>query len=553
MLVSLAGYFIATLASFYSNMEQYDRLSHLEETWFPLATLGSDMLHTFKAQIDRHEEAFLTGEEELAEEITALNFVLLDKFTKTAELIRKKPQIPVKIADIERLRLDYLAYLKLAKEIDTWADDAIELTPKLQKEIQQHGRQQRDLLERFTALDKNFSTCFIQEIQRNKVKTLHTTFFLGILFLLVLLFATIIIDKVAERLLVKPLATIKDNVRRFAAAQEIVEPPATGPSDEVGLLASAFWDMTRDLKATTVSKKYVDNIIRNMSGALVVLSPEGLIQKINQQATVLFDYEEKELLDQPASLLFVDAKEDPIGNLGRLGDWPLKNIEVNCRAKDGRIFPAHFSGSVMDTEAGKVVGLVCVLNDITELKSSEQKLKQMALHDPLTGLANRHLFFDRLDLASHEAERSGGKFALLFLDLDKFKPVNDTLGHDIGDLVLKNVATRLQNLVRAGDTVARMGGDEFTIILNGLHTDQDAEKIAEKIIQRIAVPFTFGNISCSLGVSIGITLYPDHGTHVEQLINKADQAMYLAKAKGRNTYCLHQERPSSQRDQPKKS
>lgn len=545
MLVSLAGYFIATIASFYSNMGQYDRLSHLEETWYPMANLGSDLLHAFKAHIDRHEDAFLTGEEELAEEINALNSVVLEKFAKIEEILRNKPQIPVKVTDIEKLKQDYIAHLKLAKDIETWADDAIELTPKLQKEIQQHGRQQRDLLERFTSLDKNFSTCFIQEIQRNKVKTLHTTFFLGFLFLLVLLFATAIIDKVADRLLIKPLATIKDNVRRFAVSQDIIEPQGTSDTDEVGLLASAFWEMTKNLKATTVSKKYVDNIIRNMSGALVVLNPQGTIQKINQQATALFDYEEKDLLGVPATLLFVEAKENPIKNLGRLGNWPFKNLEVNCRTKDGRIFPAHFSGSVMDNEAGTVVGLVCVLNDITELKNSELKLKQMALHDPLTGLANRHLFFDRLDLATHEAERSGGKFALLFLDLDKFKPVNDTLGHDIGDLVLKNVATRLQHLVRAGDTVARMGGDEFTIILNGLHSDEDAEKIADKIIQRIAIPFTFGNISCNLGVSIGITLFPDHGTLAEQLINRADQSMYLAKAQGRNTYCVYQNQDPS--------
>ena len=540
MLVSLAGYFIATIASFYSNMGQYGRLSHLEETWFPMASLGSDMLHIFKTQIDRHEDAFLTGEEELADEVSELNTILLEKFAQVEKIIASKPQISLKPAEIQKIKKDYLAYHKLAKSIETWADEAIELTPKLQKEIQQHGRQQRDLLERFTAMDKKFSNCFIEEIQRNKTTALHTTFFLCFLFLLVLLFATIIIDKVADRLLISPLATIKENVRLFAVSQKIIKPQQTSSSDEVGLLANAFWEMTKDLKSTTVSKKYVDNIIRNMSGALVVITPEGAIEKVNQQATELFGYDEHEIIDKDAALLFAAAKETPLKNLNSLEKWPLRNAEVNCRTKDSRIFPAHFSGSVMDNEKSEVAGLVCVLNDITELKDSEQKLKQMALHDALTGLANRHLFFDRLDLAIHESERSGNKFALLFLDLDKFKPVNDTLGHDIGDLVLKNVATRLQNLIRAGDTVARMGGDEFTIILNNLHSIEDAEKIAEKIIQRIAVPFTFGNISCSLGVSIGIALFPDHGTVGELLINKADQSMYLAKAKGRNTFCTHQ-------------
>lgn len=540
MLVSLVGYFIATLASFYTNMGQYDRLSHLEEAWFPMSTLGSEMLQTFKDQIERHEDAFLTGEEELADEINVLDTVLLDKFAQAEDIIRHQPQLPLKLADIQKLKLDYSTYLKLAKDIETWADEAIDLTPKLQKEIQQHGRQQRDLLERFTTLDKNFTTCFIQEIKDNKAKALHTTFFLGALFLVVLLFAAVIIDKVADRLLITPLTTLKENIRHFAVSQEIIKPQEASPSDEVSLLATAFWEMTRDLKATTVSKKYVDNIIRNMSGALVVVNPAGIIEKVNQQATILFGFEENELIGKEATLLFAAAKETPLKNITQLGSWPLKDVEVNCRAKDGHIFPAHFSGSVMDNGAGKLVGLVCVLNDITKLKNSEKKLKQMALHDALTGLANRHLFFDRLDLAIHEAERAGSKFALLFLDLDKFKPINDTLGHDVGDLVLKTVATRLQNLVRAGDTVARMGGDEFTLILNGLHSDSDAEKIAAKILECLAVPFTFGNISCHLGASIGITLFPDHGTIAEQLINRADKAMYLAKAKGRNTYCFFQ-------------
>ncbi len=540
MCVSLAGYFIATVASFYSNMDQYDRLSHLEETWFPVASLGSDMLHTFKTQIDRHEDAFLTGEEELAHEVDALNEVLLDKFTQVKEIARSNPQIPLKIAVINKLEADYLAYLKMARSIETWADEAIELTPKLQKEIQQHGRLQRDLLERFTTLDKNLSTSFIEEIQRNKTRALHTTFFLGVLFIIVLLCAAIIIDKVADRLLITPLSAIKKNIKRFAVAKEVIEPQGNGSSDEVGLLAAAFYEMTKDLTTTTVSKKYVDNIIRNMSGALVVLSPQGVIQKINQQTCELFGYEENELLDREGRLLFADGKEAPLANLKQLAQWPMRNIEVNCRTKDERIFPAHFSGSVMDNEAGEVMGLVCVLNDITELKNSEMKLKQMALHDALTGLANRHLFFDRLELAIHEARRTGNKFALLFLDLDKFKPINDNLGHDIGDLVLKNVAARLHNLVRAGDTVARMGGDEFTVILNTLHCAEDAVKIAEKIIERLAVPYTFGSISCHLGVSIGITLFPDHGSVGEQLINRADQAMYLAKNRGRKTYCLYE-------------
>lgn len=283
-----------------------------------------------------------------------------------------------------------------------------------------------------------------------------------------------------------------------------------------------------------------------MSGALVVVGPKCTIRKVNQQALSLFGYDEADLIGQKATLLFKDPKNSPLNDVSCLENWFFRNVEVECCHQDGHVFQAHFSGSTMDNEVGEVVGLVCVLNDITEMKKAEQKLKQMALYDALTGLANRHLFFDRLELAAHEAVRGKTQFALLFLDLDKFKPINDTLGHDIGDLVLKDVATRLHGLVRSADTVSRMGGDEFTIILTGLKDPQDAADIAKKIIHCIGEPFVYGDVSCVLGVSIGISLFPEHGEVADQLINKADQAMYFAKNKGRNTYCFYTKNATAQ-------
>lgn len=527
------------MASFYSNMEQYNRLSRLEETWFPMASIGAEMLHIFQTQIDRHEDAFLTGDEDMIGELNVLNLRLLGKFDQLEELVRTRSYVAFSLEELKGLKADYELLLERAQVIDPWMSQSLELTPAMQKEIQSHGLLQQKLLERFSSLDERFSASFIQEIQRNKAKSLHTTFFLGFLFVLVILWVTVITEKMAARLLIKPLAAIRDNIKRFSLSHAIVEPEEVNPADEVGLLASAFWDMTQDLKATTVSKKYVENIIRNMSGALVVVGPDGIIRKVNQQALQLFGYSEANLVGQKAALLFDDVSSTPLYDVTCLSDWSFRNVELECRRQDGHVFQAHFSGSTMDNEAGEVVGLVCVLNDITEMKNAEYKLKQMALYDALTGLANRHLFFDRLELAAHETTRSKTKFALLFLDLDKFKPINDTLGHDIGDLVLKDVASRLKNLVRSADTVSRMGGDEFTIILTGLKAEPDVELIAGKIIECIGRPFVYGDISCDLGVSIGISLFPENGEDVGQLINKADQAMYQAKNKGRNTYCFY--------------
>lgn len=504
-----------------------------------MVSLGADMLHVFQTQIDQHEDAFLTGEEEFDGELDALNFRLLNIFDLLEELVLDNPYVPLELSEIEALKDDYDLLIEQGDVIAPFQDDSLELTPEMQRSIRSYGLLQQDLLERLTTLNERLSSYFVLEIQQNKAKSLQTTLFLGGLFILVIFCVTVITEKIAARLLIKPLAAIKDNIKRFSLAHDVVEPKGIHPADEVGLLASAFWEMTQDLKATTVSKKYVENIIGNMSGALVVVGPDGLIRKVNQQALVLFGAVEDDLIEQRATVLFADPCVNPLADVSRLENWFFRNAEVECRCLDGRLFQAHFSGSTMDNEAGQVVGLVCVLNDITEMKKAEQKLKQMALYDALTGLANRHLFFDRLELAAHECARNHTKFALLFLDLDKFKPINDTLGHDIGDLVLKDVATRLHNLVRSCDTVSRMGGDEFTVILTGLKEEQSAAEIAKKIIKCIAVPFIYGDITCTLGVSIGISLFPKDGEVVHRLINKADQAMYLAKNSGRNTYCFY--------------
>ena len=528
-------------------MVQYTRLSALEQTWFPVVSLGGDMLHLFQVQMDRHENVFLTGEEVVAGELDSLNFQMMNALDELESLVITNPSLPLALADLDGLKSDYELLLERAESIDDWMAEGQDLSPEIQRQVQLHGLLQQDLLERFTSINDLLSSSFIEEIQRNKAKSLHATYFLGGLFMLVILCVTLITEKMADRLLIKPLTAIKDNIRRFAMSHDVVEPDALNPADEVEMLASAFWEMTRDLKTTTVSKKYVENIIRNMSGALVVVGPDGLIRKVNEQALALFAYTEDELVGQKATILFDDQCDSPLHDVSSLHNWSFRNVEVECRRRDNLVFQAHFSGSTMDNESGEVVGLVCVLNDITEMKKAEDKLRQMALYDALTGLANRHLFFDRLALAAREASRGNTRFALLFLDLDKFKPVNDTLGHEIGDLVLKDVAARLQKLVRSADTVSRMGGDEFTIILTGIKGVSAVERVAATIIKSIGVPFTYDDVSCKLGVSIGISLFPDHGEDASMLINKADQSMYTAKNEGRNTFCFYTDMPHDER------
>jgi diguanylate cyclase (GGDEF)-like protein len=175
-------------------------------------------------------------------------------------------------------------------------------------------------------------------------------------------------------------------------------------------------------------------------------------------------------------------------------------------------------------------------NLLTRLKQTNEQVTYLANHDPLTDLPNRTLFYDRLNQALARARRDEEAIAVLFLDLDGFKPINDTLGHDAGDKLLQEVAKRMLACVRDSDTVARMGGDEFTVILCNLRPPLSSEHVAKKIIDAIALPFALNGKECSITASIGISLYPDNGEAAAMLVKLADAAMYLAKNSGRNCY-----------------
>jgi diguanylate cyclase (GGDEF)-like protein len=181
---------------------------------------------------------------------------------------------------------------------------------------------------------------------------------------------------------------------------------------------------------------------------------------------------------------------------------------------------------------------VAVFHDITEVKRSEEQIRHQAYHDALTGLPNRQLFNDRLEMALSRARRGGESVAVLFLDLDHFKTINDSLGHAVGDLLLQEVATRLKRSVRQEDTVCRLGGDEFIMILPELEGDDQAVAAAGRIIEALEKPFSLRGHDLYITCSIGITIYPNDGADLETLVKNADMAMYRAKEQGRNTYRL---------------
>jgi len=213
------------------------------------------------------------------------------------------------------------------------------------------------------------------------------------------------------------------------------------------------------------------------------------------------------------------------------------SCEYRLRAGDGSWRWVHGRGKVVGRTAdGRAARMTGTVTDITEKKHNEEQVWRQANYDGLTGLPNRALFRDRLTQEVAKAERSGARFALLFIDLDRFKEANDLLGHDVGDVLLVRAAERISASVRASDTVARLGGDEFTVILPDLEDAVAVETVAQKILETLSKPFCLGDEMIYLSASVGITLYPNDAVEPEHLIRNADQAMYVAKHAGRNQY-----------------
>ncbi|MEW8505454.1 MAG: EAL domain-containing protein [Candidatus Thiodiazotropha sp.] len=210
--------------------------------------------------------------------------------------------------------------------------------------------------------------------------------------------------------------------------------------------------------------------------------------------------------------------------------------EIWNRRKNGDVYPEWLTISAVKDNNGETTHFVGVFSDITQIKEAQDKINFLAHHDALTQLPNRALFLERFDHALMHARRENNSIALLFLDLDRFKTVNDTLGHPIGDQVLLEVSKRMSEIMRSSDTIARLGGDEFVLLLEEQTNAQHASVVARKLIDMFSNPMTIGEHELVVTASIGITLYPNDGDEPDLLIRHADRAMYEAKQQGRNTY-----------------
>ena len=271
--------------------------------------------------------------------------------------------------------------------------------------------------------------------------------------------------------------------------------------------------------------------------AIYMTTRDGRFIDANSAMLDLFGYTREELLNLNASELYVDPRDRAVfqREIDRLGY--VREHEVRMKRKDGSVVVCLKTAGVDRGPDGTILGYQGILHDITDRKQAETRLAHSAFHDPLTGLPNRTLFMDRLErLLSQSNRRRNSRFALLFLDLDRFKIINDSLGHLVGDQLLISVARRLENCIREEDTVARLGGDEFAIILDNVMDANHPTRVAERILQELSVPFSIAGRELQSGASIGIALSMTGYDTIQQMIRDADTAMYRAKGLGRNRY-----------------
>ena len=271
-------------------------------------------------------------------------------------------------------------------------------------------------------------------------------------------------------------------------------------------------------------------------GILILDAVSGKIEDVNPFLITILGYTRDEFIGKQLWQIgaFKDVKrsKEAFKKLQKSSFIRFDNMPLET--KDGKLFPVEFVSNAYLVNHRRVIQ--CNIRDITDREKLRGELQALATHDSLTGLPNRVLLFDRFTIAMANAQRAKKKLALMSLDLDKFKTVNDTLGHDIGDKVLVAAAGRLTKILRKVDTIARIGGDEFILLLWGVEQKDNAIKVAQKVLECFRQPLIIDKQRITITTSIGVAIFPDDGKGIKELLKKSDELLYQAKKNGRNSY-----------------
>ncbi|EAT13012.1 EAL domain-containing protein [Bermanella marisrubri] len=356
------------------------------------------------------------------------------------------------------------------------------------------------------------------------------------------LLLSLALAKYLQHLLVKPIQKIAATARDITRKQDYSLRAEREVKDELGEMVDVFNSMLSKIEQERSDLTSSEEKFRQLAS----LSPVGIFQ-INLKHDITYvnnRWSDITGIRQPNATLehwLSHIRQEDRRAAVRAWRNLIENhqefvVEVGFERNRDQITWAIIEASVLYDGQGEIYGYMGAISDITDLKVAQLQMENLAFFDPLTGLSNRRLFKDRLHKSISESKRRGSFVALLFLDLDQFKRINDSLGHDAGDVLLEETARRLENSVRESDTVSRIGGDEFTVLLNDVENTHGVRHIAEKILKKVCRPIMVKNQEIINTVSIGITLAPTDGDDVNTLMRNADMAMYQAKAMGRNNY-----------------
>jgi len=344
----------------------------------------------------------------------------------------------------------------------------------------------------------------------------------------------LIVKNIAEP--VKKLQMAMTEIQRENDLSKRADVDETNP--DIGEMARTFNALLGSLEGATERLELFGKMFHGSSEAILITDVNKRIVAINPAFTEITGYGVEEAIGKNPNILnsgrqTPDFYQKMWASINMAGQW---QGEIWNRRKTGEIYPEWLSIGVVKNSKGEVINYISLFSDITERKAAEQQIEFLAHYDALTRLPNRALFADRLRSALLAAERNNNKVALLFLDLDKFKAINDTMGHLAGDLLLQSVATRLLTCVRESDTICRQGGDEFMILLSMIGNATDVEHVAQKIIAVMKEPHRIEGRDLIVTFSVGISIFPDDAGDVDAMVKCADDAMYRAKEHGRNNY-----------------
>ena len=339
-----------------------------------------------------------------------------------------------------------------------------------------------------------------------------------------------------------------DNGRRVPVLCTVTLAPEVG--DEPAHLVCVVQDLDEikaaraALQRSEARQRLAATVVDNTMEGVVVTDAHSRILSVNAAFTRLLGYTEEELLGKTPRV-FKSGRHDKAfyeamwSTLTETGYW---QGEIWNRRKNGEIFPEHMSLSAVRDPAGEITHYVCMFTDISEEKAQQRQLEYLAHNDPLTGLSNRTWFGHQLELAVQEAQGSGEHIAVLLLNLDRFKDVNDSYGHTTGDEVLKHIARQVQSALRPGDVLGRMAGDELAVVARNLRHADGAAAVARHLIRAVAEPWRSPDgLEVVAGVSVGICMFPEHAGTTELLLQGAHAAVYGAKARGRGAWCFFHE------------